>query len=72
MLTEIALGRSTPEICEALSVARGTVNAYRAQGYDLLGVHTSRELADLLARDVGLVPSAGKRTPSADDCETSV
>lgn len=72
VLTEIALGRSTPEICEALSVARGTVNAYRVQGYDLLGVHTSRELADLLARDVGRVPSAAKRTPSTDDCETSV
>ena len=72
LLTEIALGRSTPEICEALSVARGTVNAYRAQGYDLLGVHTSRELADLLASDAGRVPSAAKRTPSTDDCETSV
>ena len=66
VLTEIALGRSTPEICESLHVARGTVNAYRAQGYELLGVHTSRELEDLLARDVGRVPSAGKTRPPAD------
>ena len=71
VLTEIALGRSAPEICEDLHVARGTVNAYRAQGYELLGVHSSRELADLLARDVGCVPSAGKRVPSVDDPATS-
>lgn len=72
VLTEIALGRSTPEICEVLAVARGTVNAYRAQGYDLLGVHSSRELADLLARDVGFVPSAGKSKPLAEDSDASV
>lgn len=71
VLTEIALGRSTPEVCENLNVARGTVNAYRAQGYGLLGVHSSRELADLLARDVGYVPSAGKKTPLAADERTS-
>ena len=53
------------------TAAHGTVNAHRAQGYELLGVHSSRELADLLARDVGFVPSAGKKTPPADDCETS-
>lgn len=66
VLVEIALGRSAPEICESLHVARGTVSAYRAQGYERLGVHSSRELADLLARDVGFVPSAGKNQPSAD------
>lgn len=66
VLTEIALGRSAPEVCEDLHVARGTVNAYRAQGYELLGVHTSRELEALLARDVGYVPSAGKNRPPAD------
>ena len=71
VLTEIALGRTTPEICESLHVARGTVNAYRAQGYELLGVHSSRELTDLLARDVGRVPSAGKTRPSADDSVTT-
>lgn len=49
------------------TAARRTVNAYRAHGYELLGVHSSRELADLLARDVGFVPSAGKKTPPADD-----
>ena len=70
VLTEIALGRSAPEICEDLHVARGTVNAYRAQGYELLRVHSSRELADLLARDVGCVPSAGKTAPSAENEET--
>ena len=53
------------------TAAHGTVGACRAQGYELLGVHSSRELAYLLARDVGFVPSAGKKTPPADDCETS-
>lgn len=72
VLTEIALGRSAPEICEALHVARGTVNAYRAQGYELLGVHTSKELEGLLARDVGRVPSAGKTRPPADASESAV
>ncbi len=72
VLVKIALGLSTPEVCEALHVAPGTVNAYRAQGYDLLGLHTSRQLADLLAKDVGLVPSAGKNKPLADDSDTGV
>ncbi|HIZ45424.1 MAG TPA: hypothetical protein IAA19_00135 [Candidatus Olsenella pullistercoris] len=49
------------------TAAYGTVSAYRAQGHELLGVHSNRELADLLARDVGFVPSAGKKTPPADD-----
>ncbi len=71
VLTEVALGRSAPEICEALHVARGTVNAYRAQGYELLGVHSSKELEGLLARDVGRVPSAGKKAPPAEDSATS-
>lgn len=66
VLAEIALGRATPEICESLHVARGTVSAYRAQGYERLGVHSSRELADLLARDVGFVPSAGESEPFTD------
>lgn len=72
VLLKIALGLSAPEVCEALHVAPGTVNAYRAQGYELLGVHSSRQLADLLARDVGFVPSAGKNIPPADDSDTSV
>lgn len=71
VLVKIALGLSTPEVCEALHVAPGTVNAYRAQGYELLGVHTSRQLAELLAKDVGYVPSAGKNKPLADDSDTS-
>ena len=72
VLVKIALGLSAPEVCEALHVAPGTVNAYRAQGYELLGLHTSRQLADLLAKDVGLVPSAGKNKPLADDSDTGV
>ena len=72
VLVKIALGLSAPEVCEALHVAPGTVNAYRAQGYGLLGLHTSRQLADLLAKDVGLVPSAGKNKPLADDSDTGV
>ncbi len=72
VLLKIALGLSAPEVCEALHVAAGTVNAYRAQGYELLGVHSSRQLADLLARDVGCVPSVGKNIPPADGSDTSV
>lgn len=72
VLLKIALGLSTPEVCEALHVAPGTVNAYRAQGYELLGVHTSRQLSALLTRDVGLIPSAGKNSPLADDSDTNV
>lgn len=71
VLAEIAAGRTAPEICESLHVARGTVNAYRAQGYELLGVHSSRELTDLLAKDVGMIPSAAKLAPSADAPETT-
>ena len=72
VLVKIALGLSTPEVCEVLHVAPGTVNAYRAQGYELLGVHTSRQLSDLLAKDVWFVPSAGKYRPSAERSETNV
>ena len=72
VLVKIALGLSTPEVCEVLHVAPGTVIAYRAQGYELLGVHTSRQLSDLLAKDVGFVPSAGKYRPSAERSETNV
>lgn len=71
VLAEIAAGRTAPEICESLHVARGTVSAYRAQGYELLGVHSSRELSDLLARDVGKVPSAAKKSPLAEDAEST-
>lgn len=49
------------------TAVHGTVGACRAQGYELLGVHSSRELSDFLARDVAFVPSAGKKTPPADD-----
>ena len=49
----IALGESASGICKELNVAPGTVNAYRAHAYTLLRVHSSRELAALLERDVG-------------------
>lgn len=66
VLLHIAKGERTPDICERLFVARGTVNAYRAQGYELLGIHTRNELAALLARDTGVRPSADKNRPSAE------
>ena len=72
VVTWIAGGAGTQLICSQLHVAPGTVNAYRARAYARLGVHSSRELAELLARDVGVVPSAGKRTPSAEAGETTV
>ena len=58
-LARIAQGRTTEEICRELNVARGTVNAYRARGYTLLGIHTRRELAELLQHDTG-VPAAAR------------
>lgn len=71
VVTWIASGAGTQLICSRLHVAPGTVNAYRARAYARLGVHSSRELAELLARDVGVVPSAGKKQPSAESSETS-
>ena len=70
VVTWIASGAGTQLICNRLHVAPGTVNAYRARAYTRLGVHSSRELAELLARDVGVVPSAGKKQPSAESSET--
>ena len=70
VVTWIASGAGTQLICDQLHVAPGTVNAYRARAYTRLGVHSSRELAELLARDVGVVPSAGKNAPSAESSET--
>ena len=70
VVTWIASGAGTQLICNQLHVAPGTVNAYRARAYARLGVHSSRELAELLARDVGVVPSAGKNAPSAESMET--
>lgn len=72
VVTWIASGAGTQLICGRLHVAPGTVNAYRARAYARLGVHSSRELAELLARDVGVVPSAGKTRPPADASETAV
>ena len=72
VVTWIASGAGTQLICSQLHVAPGTVNAYRARAYARLGVHSSRELAELLAHDVGVVPSAGKRAPSAEAGETVV
>lgn len=71
-MTWIASGAGTQLICDRLHVAPGTVNAYRARAYTRLGVHSSRELAELLAHDVGVVPSAGKTRPSAEESETPV
>ena len=72
VVTWIASGAGTQLICDRLHVAPGTVNAYRARAYTRLGVHSSRELAELLAHDVGVVPSAGKTRPSAEESETPV
>ena len=71
VVTWIASGAGTRLICDRLHVASGTVNAYRARAYARLGVHSSRELAELLARDVGVMPSAGRKGPSAEKDETA-
>lgn len=68
----LVTGSTQVQVAEALAISPSTVATYRAQGYELLGVHSSRQLADLLARDVGFVPSAGKNSPLADDSDTSV
>lgn len=55
----LAIARGTPSsrICSELHVARGTVNAYRARAYECLGVHSSRELHELLQRHVNGIDS---------------
>ncbi len=55
-LLRIARGDTTARIAEELHIAPGTVNAYRARGYQLLDVHSARELAQLLVRDTGAKP----------------
>lgn len=70
VLLAIARGAGAAAICRELHVARGTVNAYRAQGYELLGVHSRRELAGLLERDTGVRPSTGEKLPLTQVDET--
>lgn len=49
VLALVAEGLTTSEIAEALTIARGTVNSARANGYRLLHIHSREELAELLA-----------------------
>ena len=61
-LLRIARGETSAYIADALHIARGTVNAHRARGYDLLHVHSAHELATLLARDTGVHPQSQDST----------
>ncbi len=62
ILVEIARGRSASEICRALSVSEGSVNTARFKAYQTLGIHSKRELVDLLLVETGSV----LRPPSMD------
>lgn len=53
VVCRIAEGAPAASIVSELHVAPGTVSGYRAQAYALLGVHSQRELAELLEREVG-------------------
>lgn len=53
VVCRIAEGAPAASIVGELHVAPGTVSGYRAQAYALLGVHSQRELAELLEREVG-------------------
>lgn len=46
-------GYTRPQICSMLNVAPGTVNAARSSSYAKLGVHSARELAELLGKIPG-------------------
>ena len=50
----IALGQSTREICSSCQTTRATVKSYRLRSYQTLGVHSARELREMLLRDTGL------------------
>lgn len=54
VLVLTALGHTRGAICSELSVAPGTVNAYRSRGYRALGVSGAEGLRELLAREAGL------------------
>lgn len=51
VLLAIAHGEKPTEIAERLSIARGTINSYRLRGYRQLGIHSRRELVELLGKD---------------------
>lgn len=51
VLLAIAYGEKPTEIAERLSIARGTINSYRLRGYRQLGIHSRRELVELLGID---------------------
>lgn len=56
ILVEIARGRSTPEICRALHVSEGSVNTARFKAYRTLGIHSRRELVEILLLETGAAP----------------
>lgn len=51
VLARVIAGQSTADIARDLNVAPGTVNAARASGYRLMGVHSRAQLVDLLERE---------------------
>lgn len=48
----LAKGLPGKEICRRLSISPGTLNSYRFRTYSKLGLHSRRELRELLIRDV--------------------
>ena len=48
VLLEIVRGLSGPEIAKALHCSAGSVNSARRNGYRKLGVHSKRQLVELV------------------------
>ncbi len=51
VLLAIAQGKKPAQIADNLAIAKGTVNSYRLRGYRRLGIHSRKELADLLGNE---------------------
>ena len=67
VLALVAEELTTAEIAEALTIARGTVNSARANGYRMLRIHSREELAELLAEPEETdVAETGEETPESE------
>lgn len=71
VLALVAEGLTTSEIAEALTIARGTVNSARANGYRLLRIHSREELAELLAapEETGAVETESQPSEEAPESD---
>lgn len=54
----IASDLATKSIAAALFVAPSTVSNYRTKGYAALGIHSKKELCELLEREAGFTRRA--------------